>query len=348
MSEPKDKEHSQTDSDDETTHKTSGDVGNSSESRALLIEQARAFLLSSEIRNEDEASKRKFLAEKGLSGDEIDQMILEAASAPPPIPARTYPQPAPSRLPDLLIGMARSVAWFVGLSGGALIIYYVRKLILSIRFTQTWRVNLDSIVASAASLEGVQAKKKELANDWESLMGPMSLDDNIPTDAEGKPTCSMTLLLRAALRGGDGKTVAQLAKQLQTKFKYYENLESAQMAELIGLGLSDKETFEESDSETGPVYSLKGAAATAPPTKTKTLITSLSTLDSTMKPSPELSSTAAQHTLQTLTELTAYLSSETYTVPTWNRMYGSRSQPTGVEEDLRKDIRELRGHILTR
>lgn len=81
MSELKDKEGSQATVND-TTHAEAGEQQRSpSEDRALLIEQARSFLLSPEIRNEDEASKRKFLAEKGLSGDEIDKMILEAVCA---------------------------------------------------------------------------------------------------------------------------------------------------------------------------------------------------------------------------------------------------------------------------
>jgi len=48
--------------------------------RTQLVEKARAFLLSPDIRHESSENKRKFLEEKGLSGDEIDILIQEIVS----------------------------------------------------------------------------------------------------------------------------------------------------------------------------------------------------------------------------------------------------------------------------
>lgn len=48
-----------------------------SESRAELVEKARLFLISPQIRHEDIAAKRRFLAEKGLSDAEIDGLLQE-------------------------------------------------------------------------------------------------------------------------------------------------------------------------------------------------------------------------------------------------------------------------------
>lgn len=79
-------------------------------------------------------------------------------------------------------------------------------------------------------MEDVQASQKELAADWESTMGPISLNDNVPIDSEGKPSWPMILLLRASLHGGDAKTQAELTKQFQNKFEYYGKMEEAEVA----------------------------------------------------------------------------------------------------------------------
>lgn len=50
------------------------------ESRAELIERARSFLVSPQIRHEHVLAKRKFLTEKGLSDAEIDGLLQELVS----------------------------------------------------------------------------------------------------------------------------------------------------------------------------------------------------------------------------------------------------------------------------
>ena len=50
------------------------------DNRQGLITKARAFLASPQVRNEDIPSKRRFLAEKGLTSTEIDQLIQELVS----------------------------------------------------------------------------------------------------------------------------------------------------------------------------------------------------------------------------------------------------------------------------
>lgn len=41
------------------------------------------------------------------------------------IPPRTYPQPPPSNLPNLLLGLARLFSWVAGGSAALIFIYYV-------------------------------------------------------------------------------------------------------------------------------------------------------------------------------------------------------------------------------
>jgi hypothetical protein len=45
-----------------------------------LIDKARTFLASPQVRNEDIPAKRTFLSEKGLTDAEIDQLIRELVS----------------------------------------------------------------------------------------------------------------------------------------------------------------------------------------------------------------------------------------------------------------------------
>lgn len=47
------------------------------EDRAALIEKAKQFLVSPQIRHEDLAAKRRFLAEKGLTDQEIVGLLQQ-------------------------------------------------------------------------------------------------------------------------------------------------------------------------------------------------------------------------------------------------------------------------------
>lgn len=48
--------------------------------RTELLDQARAFLSSPQVKYDDPTATRRFLAEKGLYGDEIDQLLREIVS----------------------------------------------------------------------------------------------------------------------------------------------------------------------------------------------------------------------------------------------------------------------------
>lgn len=47
------------------------------EDRTELLQRARAFLSSPQVRHEDLTAKRRFLGEKGLSEDEIESLLRE-------------------------------------------------------------------------------------------------------------------------------------------------------------------------------------------------------------------------------------------------------------------------------
>ncbi|KAG1906958.1 uncharacterized protein F5891DRAFT_350925 [Suillus fuscotomentosus] len=89
--------------------------------RSELIARARTFLSTPHIRSQDDTSKHAFLVEKGLTQDEIYSLLREI---PPPVPPRTYPQPPPSNLPNMLVGIAHMLTWLAGSSAFVLFIYY--------------------------------------------------------------------------------------------------------------------------------------------------------------------------------------------------------------------------------
>ena len=45
-----------------------------------LLERARSFLSSSDIKSADESEKRRFLTSKGLSSSELDQLLLQEST----------------------------------------------------------------------------------------------------------------------------------------------------------------------------------------------------------------------------------------------------------------------------
>jgi len=60
----------------------------SPESRQDLLSRAQAFLTSPQIRDQDDASKRKFLTEKGLTPAEVDYLLQGIVSVWAPEPLR--------------------------------------------------------------------------------------------------------------------------------------------------------------------------------------------------------------------------------------------------------------------
>jgi hypothetical protein len=114
--------------------------------RSELLVRARHFLSSPQVIDQDFESKRRFLAEKGLTDGEIQLLLREMVrlvhalspdlkaqclcfrkhSQLPVVPPRIYPPPPPSRLPGLLVGTFKVLSWLAGGSTALLFIYYVR------------------------------------------------------------------------------------------------------------------------------------------------------------------------------------------------------------------------------
>jgi hypothetical protein len=62
--------------------------GNDDLERSQLIDKARSFLTSPEIKGAEESKKREFLHSKGLQDDEIDQLLSSGGSEASLLPSR--------------------------------------------------------------------------------------------------------------------------------------------------------------------------------------------------------------------------------------------------------------------
>ncbi|GAB1518870.1 peroxisomal membrane anchor protein (Pex14) [Rhizoctonia solani] len=83
-----------------------------------LVSKAQSFLESPELKESDSKSKAQYLADKGLSGDTIDE-LQQALVSIPVVPPRTYPEalvsPTRSRLLDNLV----TIYYFFTYAAGA-------------------------------------------------------------------------------------------------------------------------------------------------------------------------------------------------------------------------------------
>jgi hypothetical protein len=60
------------------------------ESRQDLLSRAQAFLTSPQIRDQDDAAKRKFLTDKGLTPAEVDHLLQGIVSVWAPTPLHRF------------------------------------------------------------------------------------------------------------------------------------------------------------------------------------------------------------------------------------------------------------------
>ncbi|KAH7930680.1 hypothetical protein BV22DRAFT_46754 [Leucogyrophana mollusca] len=144
--------------------------------RAELLARARSFLSAPHIRTQDDYAKRTFLAEKGLTDTEIAILLREV---PPSIPPRTYPQPPPSNLPNLLIGLARIFTWLTGTSAVIVFVYYryiLPRLTHSYHARLSLRQHQSSLLARLT--DSLSALKSAQASSFADLPRPIPFKED--------------------------------------------------------------------------------------------------------------------------------------------------------------------------
>ncbi|KAF7352564.1 hypothetical protein MVEN_01221700 [Mycena venus] len=351
------------------------------ENRAELLTKARAFLHQPQIQREDALSKRRFLAEKGLNDAEIEGLMRELPVQVPLVPPRSYPQPAPSNLPVLLLGLARLFSWIAGGTAALTFIYY-RILLPRVTATFLARSSLKShhlsliqkLNASLAALKESQSEAAAVLPKPEPHKEPAAFTTCLSLDAlleQAKKQdievsgVSEISLLRCAIsdfrKGSESRNprTEEVFQVLEGKIPWLVSEEGAPFEQRLWETLSTCPLFVPNTSPSSDSPSTPPPAdgqevlywrydPPTPPSPTA-LAQSLSALSTSIpKPSSEKHS-PFQHALQSMTDFTGYISSQMYMpyLPVGGR-FGSGSTMAPAEEEVRKEIRALKGLVLNR
>ncbi|EIM88599.1 uncharacterized protein STEHIDRAFT_167855 [Stereum hirsutum FP-91666 SS1] len=334
------------------------------DNRAVLIERARGFLSSPQIRYEGVAAKRHFLADKGLSDAEIADLIRETA---PSVPPRTYPQLPPSNLPVLLAGLVRIMKWAAGGSLALLLIYY--RFILP-RLTETFMARhsimghqntlLKQLVGSLETTREAQKStfatlpKVEPLHEIVPYRDCQTLADIVAAkEAKPPPKIPPYTVLSCALADfvakGEQPTTEELFHEISSKLPWIEG--NTSYCDQLWTMLSTNPKYFVADDSDSPT--VRWSHTTPPPPPLSPLVSSLENLKSGLpSPTSSASSSRFQHTLQTFIDFTGYLTAQVYTVSTAGLGYRPPGTHTASlspqEEEVRKEIRALKGLVLNR
>lgn len=154
--------------------------------KAYLLEKARQFLHSPEIRWQDTEKKREFLLAKGLDRREIKMLLEEVAPPPPPLPPRNYPGAKESRMMYLLKWFAKFTkvcAYAAGTSAAAVFLYW--WLFLP-RISSSLAARAELHAQRLAQAEKLKEEVDELAHSREIGVGDeiTVVDDSVELSGE--------------------------------------------------------------------------------------------------------------------------------------------------------------------
>ncbi|KAG0709870.1 hypothetical protein DFH29DRAFT_18091 [Suillus ampliporus] len=353
--------------------------------RSDLISRARTFLSTPHIRSQDNAEKHAFLVEKGLMQDEIDSLLREI---PPPVPPRTYPQPPPSNLPNMLIGIARILTWLTGTSAFVLFIYY-RFLLPRISLTYQAR---HAIRAHQSDLmlrlnESIAIFKEKQAECFATLPKPVtykeeseyaechSLDDILACrrkadiddeDASDTPNVS---ILRSAIEelsrskeSAERISTGDLFNHMEAKLPWLKGEQGAECQNDLWQTLNESPLFTSTSPKSSssiPEHPSRFLWVYVPPpiSPPPPMIVALETLQAALPhnaPAPPLSKVEtaplrpAQRTLQALADFTGYITTQTYSLGLNMRAVNGSTTGSADVDEIRREIRALKGLVLNR
>ncbi|KAF8165471.1 hypothetical protein B0H34DRAFT_649677 [Crassisporium funariophilum] len=354
------------------------------EDRAELLARARSFLVSPQVQHQDISAKRAFLVEKGLNDSEIEGLLQNLPPQLPSIPPRTYPQPPPSNLPVLLLGLARLFSW---LAGGSVVLVFLYHRLLLPRITQTSLARhalkshhltlLRRLTTSLSALKESQAEcfsvlpRSAAFKEPDQYVQCKSVADVVTILGEKDPDFSsvpqVTLLRCGIADFGKGKEEKDARPSTEDLFRYLEghvpwlvSEEGLQYEQELWDTLSTCPLFSRaspsSTSATEPQQSEEATPLshweyTAPePSSPPPLVTSLDGLLSVLPKDTKTRKSPFQHSLQTLSDFTGYISTQVYLPyrPSPGMGLPSNQGQNPVEDEVRREIRALKGLVLNR
>ncbi|KAF8351626.1 hypothetical protein F5887DRAFT_938388 [Amanita rubescens] len=339
--------------------------------RSELLGRARSFLASPQVAHQDASIKRKFLAEKGLRDVEIDAVLREVPSSTPTIPPRTYPPSAPSNLPTLLLGFARIFSWIAG--GSAVLVFIYWRFLLP-RVTQTliarqslrshYSTLLQKFTLSLSALKESQSESYSVLPHSEPYTEPTAysncrsisevlklLDQNEPEYTTIPPVT----LLRISITNEQNltpPTTEDVFRYMEDKIPWLVSEDGRVFEQALWETLNTCPLFSRKEDETGKNEMIRWTYNPQNPPEPTQLQKSLDDLSASL-PKTRTQGSKYQHAMQALSDLTGYISSQVY-LP-YRGLSGvggfsgsSSSLLSPAEEELRREIRALKGLVLNR
>ncbi|EKM80402.1 hypothetical protein AGABI1DRAFT_58155 [Agaricus bisporus var. burnettii JB137-S8] len=364
------------DSADPPAAHTEASKPSDTEDRSSLLSRAQSFLQSPQVAARDYASKRQFLQEKGLGEQEIDFLLKNVTSSAPLVPPRTYPQPPPSNIPNLLLGISRVLTWFTGGAAVLVFIYYrfllprISQSFMARHSLRTHHVDLmRRLTMSLSSFKEEQAESFSILPKAEEWREPQEysncsyLHDIASSFGEQQvqyDNVSPVSLLRCGLndfnRGrdnGQDPTTQELFHYMEEKIPFLTSAEGQKYEQRLWEVLCSCPLFTANPPLIPPSTTREPQAQSRwtylppPPLDPSDVVKALSSLKLAL-PKDQLSkSSPLQNTLQALSEFTGYISSQVYT-PYRPPVVGSSNSWGPIEEQLRREIRALKGLVLNR
>ncbi|KAG6830318.1 hypothetical protein H0H92_001253 [Tricholoma furcatifolium] len=339
--------------------------------RSELLSRARGFLQSPQINHQDAVAKRQFLLEKGLNEVEVDTLLRELPTQPPAIPPRTYPHPPPPHLPTLLLGLARIFSWIAGGSAALIFIYYTA---LARRTLRTHHLSLlGRLNESLASLK--QANRElystlpsaDPSGESPTFQACHTIPDilrSLGKDPDMATIPTITLLRCALENFGKGKegdiskpTTEDLFLYLEGQIPWLVTEEGQKYEQKLWETLSTSSMFTgssptASEGDVSIVKITRWEYQPPAPAEPSLVAKSMKRLVTSLPKKSEVKSTSRQHTLQGLSDLTGYITTQMY-MP-----YQAPSSAAGflngntsaspAEEEFKREIRSLKGLVLNR
>ncbi|KAJ4465903.1 hypothetical protein C8R41DRAFT_781113 [Lentinula lateritia] len=344
--------------------------------RSELILRARIFLRSSQIQSQDVFAKRRFLLDKGLNENEIELLLRELPPQLPRVPPRTYPQPLPSGLLTLLIGLARLLTWVAGGSAALLLLYHKVLLPRIVRTAEARKslkmhqINLlQKLNASLQSFKETQTQcyaplprpvpHKEHST-FASCHGLLDvLKESETQNLQVNQLPQITLLRCAwedfrALPGcaDSNPRTEELFQVLESRIPWLVSDEGLAFERTLWDVLSTTPVFKElisQDSLEGATAPVRWVYVPPEPVVPTAFISSLNSLSKAISTFQyPTTSSPYQYTLQAMTEFTGYISSNLYTPYRPPSIPGTIASSIEPADEMKKEIRALKGLVLNR
>jgi len=300
-----------------------------------------------------------------MNPSEIEMLMREQPRQVPAIPPRTYPQPPPSNLPYLLLGMAKLFTWLTGASAVLALIYY-RFLFPRVARTAFARLSLKQHHISLLSKlrESLDVLKERQTETFAVLPKPPpaqedrkyndvhSLED-LDVSSEASIDVPEYTLLRCVIEGQIAQkkvtTKEEIFSVLESHYPWLSTENGVEYQTSLWETLNNHPDFNEVEDGTQRIWTFKRA----PPgdVEPSPLIDSMSALRKSLPPKRSPIN-PYQHTLDTLTEFTGYVTTQTYQMSTSSLrlpgISGASAPLDPQQEEVRREIRALKGLVLNR